>query len=284
MAQCILVERADRKLLGMKNVCGLYFIGIALVFASCQWGVSPKAKDETVKDTLKYTYKFIHQRADDCGNKPDSTCTVVSVKYPVFDSAKALNMLVNTNLANLFMTEKKADSTVEQMTKTFMRLYTDFRRSDPKSVMFYTLDSHANVLLQDSSITTLELGGYSYQGGAHGASFTGFINWNTKANKSVTLDDLFTPGYPDKLKTIAEGIFRKDEKLSDTSSLARDYFFKDNKFALNDNFSVTPIGLKFLYNQYEIKPYAAGQTELFIPYTQLKSLLRPNSVVAKFIK
>jgi hypothetical protein len=50
------------------------------------------------------------------------------------------------------------------------------------------------------------------------------------------------------------------------------------------NFSVTPIGIKFLYNQYEIKPYAAGITELFIPYAQIKSLLRPNSVVTQFIK
>ncbi|HMG09958.1 MAG TPA: RsiV family protein, partial [Mucilaginibacter sp.] len=108
--------------------------------------------------------------------------------------------------------------------------------------------------------------------------------WDTKANKDIALNDLFETGYQDKLKGIAEAIFRKDEKLSDTASLANDYFFKDNKFALNDNFSITPTGFKFIYNQYEIKPYAAGITTLVIPYSQIKSLLRPNTVVTKYAK
>ncbi len=268
----------------MKNSSWLTIIVIGFAFTSCQWGVSPKSDDETVRDTLAYTYKTIHERAADCGTKPDSSCTVVTVKYADFANQKTLNDSITRKLTSLFAMDGKPDSTVDAMSKNFLKAYADFRKTDPRSVMFFTLNSYAKVLMQDSSITTLEVGGYNFQGGAHGASFTGFINWNTKANKSITLDDLFTDGYHDKLKTIAEGIFRKQEKLSDTSSLARDYFFKDNKFALNDNFSVTPIGLKFIYNQYEIKPYAAGITELFIPYTQIKSLLRPNSVVAKFTK
>jgi hypothetical protein len=268
----------------MKNWGWLNIIWIGFVFTSCSWNASPKKNDETVKDTLLYTYKTVHERAADCGNKPDSTCTVPNIKYPVFTGQQKLNDTVTRKLTSLFAINGKADTSIEQMSKNFLKAYADAKKDEPRSGMFYQLNSYAKVLMQDSSITTLEVGGYTYTGGAHGASTTTFINWNTKANKNITLDDIFTAGYADKLKTIAEGIFRKEEKLSDTASLARDYFFKDNKFALNDNFSVTPIGLKFIYNQYEIKPYAAGQTELFIPYTQLKSLLQPNSVVAKFAK
>ncbi len=268
----------------MKIIGRLLIIGVALSVASCNWNGSGQKDDGTVKDTLTYTYKTVHERAEDCGNKPDSACTVPNIKYPIFAGQQKLNDTVTRKLTNLFAMDGKADTSVEQMSKNFLKAYADAKKSDPRPGMFYELNSYAKVLMQDSSITTLEIGGYNYTGGAHGASITTFINWNTKANKSITLNDLFTAGYAGKLKTIAEGIFRKEEKLSDTASLARDYFFKDNKFALNDNFSVTPIGLKFIYNQYEIKPYAAGQTELFIPYTQLKSLLQPNSVVAKFAK
>ena len=59
---------------------------------------------------------------------------------------------------------------------------------------------------------------------------------------------------------------------------------KDNQFALNNNFLITPLGLRFLYNQYEIKPYSAGQTVLFIPYAKIKSLLLPHTVVSQYIK
>jgi hypothetical protein len=114
---------------------------------------------------------------------------------------------------------------------------------------------------------------------------TEFLNWNTKANKSITLSDILVKDYKDKLTPQVEAIFRKRRKAQQMMlSLAQDYFFKDNKFALNNNFSITPVGLKFLYNQYEIKPYAAGQTSLLIPYTKIKSLLLPNTVVSQYIK
>ena len=43
---------------------------------------------------------------------------------------------------------------------------------------------------------------------------------------------------------------------------------------VNDNFTLTPKGLKFLYNVYEIKAYAFGVTELEIPYEDLKEILK----------
>ena len=267
----------------MKTTCLIYFIALSFTAASCQWGV-PKKTAEAEPDTLTYTYKSVHERAADCGNKPDSSCTVVKIKYPVFAGQKKLNDSVVRKLTSLFAMDGKPDSSIALMTKNFLKSYTDFRKTDPRSAMYFDLGMYATVLVQDSSLTSLGVGGYTFQGGAHGASATFFINWDTKANKSISLDDLFKPGYHDHLKAIAEKIFRRDEKLSDTASLARDYFFKDNKFALNDNFSVTPTGIKFVYNQYEIKPYAAGTTTLVIPYSPIKSLLRPNTVVAKYIK
>ncbi|MEO3408560.1 DUF3298 domain-containing protein [Mucilaginibacter sp. CAU 1740] len=267
----------------MKNLCLLICIATAL--ASCQWGVSKKNPDDKpLKDTLNYTYKTIKERAADCGNKPDSGCTVVKIVYPVFDSAKTLNDTIISKLTMMFAMDGKADSSLETMTKNFLKSYTDFKKTDPRTVMFFTLEDSVKVLRQDTSLITLQVKGYTYTGGAHGGSFTGFVNWDTKAGKNLTLEDIFIAGYQDKLTIIAEKIFRKDEKLSETASLKDNYFFKDDKFALNTNFSVTPLGIKFLYNQYEIKPYAAGITELFIPYAQIKSLLRPGTVVSQFIK
>ncbi|WPU96294.1 DUF3298 domain-containing protein [Mucilaginibacter sabulilitoris] len=268
----------------MKTICITCFIAICFAFTSCQWGVPEKKAETATFDTLTYTYKTLHERAADCGNKPDSACTVVQIKYPVFTNQQTLNDSVKHKLTIMFAMDGKADSSIELMSKKFLQAYADFKKNDARSDMFFTLNSYAKVIFQDSSLAALEVGGYSYQGGAHGGSFTGFINWDTKANKELTLDDLFIAGYQDKLKAVAEKIFRKDEKLSDTASLANNYFFKDNKFALNDNFSITPTGLKFIYNQYENKPYAAGITTLVIPYSPIKSLLRPNSVVAKYTK
>ncbi|MDB4922875.1 DUF3298 and DUF4163 domain-containing protein [Mucilaginibacter sp.] len=255
----------------------------AITISSCMWGKPDKKNPDIVKDTLTYKYTVFKERAADCGNKADSDCTLVKFKYPDFKGQKKLNDTIAHKLVTLFQLSEKPDTSLTELSKKFMTDYLSSKQ-DGRSDLFYSLDCYAKVLRQDSSLTTLETGGYVFTGGAHPSSFTGFINWNTKANKSITLTDLIKPNNLEKLNGIAEGIFRKNEKLSDTASLATNYFFKDNKFALNDNFSITPTGLKFFYNQYEIKPYAAGTTELIIPYSKIKLLLRPNTVITQYIK
>ncbi len=252
--------------------------------ASCQWEKDDKkVKPDIYTDTLTYKYDTIKRRSADCGDKPDSTCTHVEITYPVFNSAPVLNDSISRKLRYMFAYNGETDSTLNRYADNFIKGYTEFKKTDPRSVMYFELESYAHVVRQDSALVTVEVGGYSYQGGAHGASFTTYINWNAKDNKNIKLSDILTDGYNSKLTSVADSIFRKDEKLEPNQPLDN-YFFKDNKFALNENFLITPLGLKFLYNQYEIKPYAAGQTELLIPYQNISSLLKPNTVISPYLK
>jgi hypothetical protein len=252
--------------------------------ASCQWGVPHNnTKPASTKDTLLYTYQTIKERAPDCGNKPDTSCSLAKIIYPVFTGQDALNDTVNSRLLDIYSNGDKPDKSLQEQAKNFVGTYMADTVHKNNPDMVYTLESTAAVVRQDSSLITIQIDGYVFSGGAHGSTYTGFLNWNTKANKKIGLNDLFSPGYEAKLRAIGEKIFRADEKLSDTSSL-RNYFFKDQKFSLNDNFLITPVGIQFLYNEYEIKSYAEGQTTLLIPYTQIKSLLRPNTVLKQYIK
>jgi uncharacterized ubiquitin-like protein YukD len=258
---------------------------LATLLAACGGTArNPDVKAGISKDTLAYQYKTFKQRADNCGNKPDSGCTVIKIVYPTFTSDAALTDSVKKRLVGLFMVGDKTNSNFETLATNFMNAYKADLKTTDRKTMFYELNNKARVLRQDSDFTTLQIDGYSYLGGAHGGAFTGFVNWATKAHKDLKLKDILVDGGEAQLNQIAEKIFRKQENLSDTSSLKNDYFFKDNKFSLNENFLISPIGLRFVYNQYEIKPYAAGKTDLVIPYTQIKKLIRPNTVVAQYIK
>ena len=182
------------------------------------------------------------------------------------------------------MDNKKPDTSLQQLARHFMKLYEEDKKTDNRPGIIYTLDSKTKVIRQDSSLITLDVAQQSYLGGAHGSANVAYINWNTKANKKMQLSDILVDGYKQSLNKIAEKIFRKQEQLADTASLAHGYFFKDDQFSVNDNFLISPTGLRFYYNEYEIKPYVAGPTELLIPYSQIKSLLRPNTVVAQYHK
>ncbi len=257
---------------------------IAIVLGSCTWSGVGGQKTNVVTDTLGYIYKNFKQRDADCGNKPDSTCTLMKLRYPLFIGQKLLNDTIKNKLVSMFSIDDKPDISIFGLAEHFFDFYKKNTKPGDTSGMVYNLDIDVSVLRQDSSLATLRIKGYTYLGGAHGGSEVSFINWDAKKRNKITLDDVLASGYQQKLREIAEKIFRRDEKLSDTASLADGYFFKDNKFALNNNFSITPLGIRFLYNEYEIKPYSAGTTDLFIPYQQIKPLLKPNTVISQYIK
>lgn len=261
-----------------------YFAVILLgLFTACTWDKPPKQTPAITADTLTYQYKILKQRAPDCGAKPDSNCTVIRIKYPVFKNAAVLNDAVRHRAISLFSVYQKSDTSFKQFARHFMQAYKQ-DMTNRNTRMNYQVQTAATVVRQDSALVALQLSGYSFQGGAHGSSLTMFINWNTKSHQYITLKDILTDNYQHALDSVAEKIFRKQEKLSDTESLKPNYFFKNDQFSLNNNFLITPTGIRFLYNQYEIKPYAAGQTELVVPYKQIKWLLRPNTVVSQYHK
>jgi hypothetical protein len=266
------------------GIKGILWVVIAGCLFACQWGVPHnKTKPAITIDTLVYSYKTIKERASDCGNKPDSSCTVAKITYPVFVDRNALNDSVINKLTRAYYNGKPAN-TVDEQAKSFVKFYEDDaagKADHPEAP--YTLESNAAVIRQDSGLVTIQVDRYAYTGGAHGSDYTGFINWSTKDNKAIQLSDILKDGYRDKLTPVGEKIFRAQEKLSDTGSLAN-YLFANGKFTLNNNFLVTPIGIRFLYNEYEAKPYSEGPTELLIPYVQIKSLLRPNTVISQYIK
>ena len=81
-------------------------------------------------------------------------------------------------------------------------------------------------------------------------------------------------------------LFRKQNEIADSSTLAdAGYFifgdgdnFEDGpnygKFHFNNNMAITKDGIQFLYNAYEMAPYAAGRPSITLPYAMLQPYLK----------
>jgi hypothetical protein len=261
----------------------LILLGSAVAcLTSCIESKQKKEAPDVYTDTLTYQFKTVNAKADDCAGKPDSTCTTVKFNYPAFDNQPLLNDSVVTGLATL-MDRQKGIAGLQRLTWQFLQDYKDFKKQNPDAPQHFELDSKVKVIRQDSSLVNLEYNGYQYTGGAHGGTIIKFFNWDVKGQKKILLSDLFKPGYEAQLTQTAEKIFRKQENLAPDKSLAQDYFFKGGTFSLNQNFLISPVGLTFLYNQYEIKPYAAGQTSITVPYAQIKTLLKSGTVLQRYL-
>lgn len=130
---------------------------------------------------------------------------------------------------------------------------------------------------------TLTESNSNYSGGAHGSFYLEYQNY-TKDGKKITLETLFAKKYLPKLLEISEKVYREQKGLSkDDSLIEKDDWFED-KFILPKTFAITPNGLLFFYNQYEIKAYVSGTTEFLVPYNQINKLIKADSLLADIQK
>ena len=129
------------------------------------------------------------------------------------------------------------------------------------------------------STYTLSNTSNGYSGGAHGYYRITFGNYDIQTQKKLTLEALFIADSNKTLHTIALNYYRQTRGLKPTESLVDDGWF-ENRFMLAENFAITPRGIYFLYNQYEIKSYADGLTEFLLPYSALHNIINPRGVLA----
>lgn len=266
------------------NKAAAFIVLILSFLCACRNNKTSGSISGSATDSLSYKYISLKKRAPDCGSKADTDCTVAKFRYPVFEGHKALNDTIISRLATMFQLNEKLDTNLDSLISRFFNNYLADKKDRGTEGIFYSLDCDSKVLMLDSSLAVIKTKGYIFAGGAHPSEYTGYINWNTHSDKLIAIADLIAPANLEKFTKVAESIFRKNEELSDTTSLERNYFFKDGKFALANTFSLSRKGIIFFYNQYEIKSYAEGTTELFVPYNKINLLLRPNTVAAQYIK
>ena len=110
-------------------------------------------------------------------------------------------------------------------------------------------------------------------------------NYNLKTGKEIKLSDVFSGNYLPVLTKIAEKKFRKFYDVSQNESLENaGFWFDKGIFRLNDNYSFNTFAVTFQFNSYEVAAYAMGAPEIIIPYSEIKSIIRPDGLLGKFIK
>lgn len=112
----------------------------------------------------------------------------------------------------------------------------------------------------------------AFTGGAHGMSQKTFYVVDRKELRTLSWEELFTdPKSPELRRLILAGL-RKRSGLDEKAALSSGIYLEDEP-AMTDNFFLTPEGLAFHWNPYEIAPYSEGHIEVIIPWEKLKDLL-----------
>jgi hypothetical protein len=148
----------------------------------------------------------------------------------------------------------------------------------------YEASSSVEILYNNDNILSVSNINFTYLGGAHPNTLFTLVSFDLATGKKITTADLFKPGFEKKLYELGEKQFRKFYQLDDNKSLNDQGFWFEDGFKLNDNFYITKAGIKFLFNPYEVGPYALGAPEVYFRFSDIKDLLREDSIITAGLK
>jgi hypothetical protein len=111
-----------------------------------------------------------------------------------------------------------------------------------------------------------------YTGGAHGNYGKKYFVFDRKTAGQIFLPDIMKEGFREDLTEKLNEELRKGRELGRNDSLRQDGFFVD-QVEPTENFFLTPKGIGFHWDPYEIGPYSMGFVEVVVPYGKIGDML-----------
>lgn len=274
--------------------------GMALMaLAGCKSGPAKSGTAAAEQDSVQQATAFATDSIAFCEQK-DSTlkCSVV-VDYPSGDDSLSVGVrrYVAGELARLFlptMQEEDEPAAVFKGTKEDGKALVDFYG---KLNFGYLKSQYAELkdlgiagLSYDLSIRktgetdrylTYETSCYVFLGGAHGSAVCYPVNIVRSTGRvlAATVDTLKQKALQPILRRgVKEYISKAENRKIKDRDLQNMLFVEHGIIPLPATVPVlTPEGLRFVYQQYEIGPYALGMVEFTVPYADVKSYLTPEA-------
>ncbi len=204
--------------------------------------------------------------------KPDckgSECPVLNFKRLTFTGYDRFNAFLEQTLLSLALVETNQEKAFRDLPE--LELYF-FKTAKPR----HEIALASSVKYMSDEVVVVQLDSYIFTGGAHGISTTQYLNWLPKTDKLLTLESMLLPG---KMPAFEEALKKQHALWLKKNPLAKDDPAAYNKlwpFEPSDNVALLENGLAVTYDPYRLAPYSFGKPTIYIPYRDLKGILRPE--------
>ena len=182
-----------------------------------------------------------------------------------------------TNLTVQQAVDSFANNYTHEYQKNMAPLYREDRGDQAKHAWYeyrYTIETDAKRGKDDCIVYIIDLD--MFEGGAHGIRQRLVMNFDPKTGRLIQLSDLFVQGFEYPLNDLLLAKLMQMTKAKSLDELhEQDYLLTMDIYA-PQNFVLGNDEITFIYNPYEIAPYAKGNTELTLSYKELEKLLKGN--------
>ncbi len=241
------------------------------------------------------SYRFIMKSTSSSYGSRDDGGAYIEYIFPQFTGSlyKSISKLNDKIMQNMIKGYEAGDSKTsfknfDDEISDFIGRFKQYEKNPlfPKTYKpFWENSFYTSVVYNSDDIIVLENVDFRFEGGAHPNTYFAFYNYNIKTGGIIKRDDIFKPAYNSALDKIGERLFKEQYNRKAGEDLEKaGYFLTDHKFHLNSNFAIFEKGLLFKFNPYEIAAYVYGAPQVFIPYKDLKDLLKDKSVVSGLVK
>lgn len=196
-------------------------------------------------------------------------CPVLNFKRLSFTGYERFNAFLEQTLLSLALVETNRDKAFRDLPE--LELYF-FKTAKPRDEL--TLASSVKYI--SAEVVVVQLDSYIFTGGAQRISTTQYLNWLPKSDRLLTLEAMLLPG---KLPAFEEALKKQHALWLRKNPLAKDDLAAYTKlwpFEPSDNVALLENGAAVTYDPYRLAPYSFGKPTIYIPYRDLKGILRPE--------
>ena len=213
------------------------------------------------------------------------SCRVhLKLDYATDDNGHRAEIVNNTIQQRLLDTEdlkmqQAVDSFAAQYTANYKKNYLPLYNQDRADTLKRSWYEYHYIITTDVSLGHKGTSVYHvnldyYEGGAHGINQHLTMNFDRETGRQLSLADVFAPGYEHRLNEVLLEALQQKTGTKNLSQLHdKGYLYSMDMFA-SENFILGDDTITFIYNPYEIAPYAVGTTELTIAYSDIDDILK----------
>ena len=172
---------------------------------------------------------------------------------------------------------ENAPKTRDQVRSEYQTILNDVKASlEKEHELGFSRNSWMTFVGQKEKLATFAIRYYSYTGGAHGLGGSEYLTIDMTTHKVLTLSDIIEQKKLPEVKELLWSFYTDDGRIKDEEA-----FTKKTDFDVSENFYLAHDGIHFIYHEYEIASYAAGEQDLVIPWVWLQ---RENLLTSDFVK
>ena len=180
------------------------------------------------------------------------------------------------------MVKLYAENYIEQYRKDGRELLSNYTEQPEEGYGWLSFEEYAEgkPLFNQFGFLSYQVTTYTFAGGAHGETQTRVGVLDLKTLYPVSLLDLFDI---DMLPMVSEKIQQQLMKDNDCKTLddLAENFIDPAAIVATDNFFIDQRGVSWMYDPYEIAPYAMGTIRITVPWTELREFLLADSPVVR---